>query len=99
MEPVNKPNKRMTVATMLDAKIVLAALRDSFRQRRPRLMMRSAGMFVVESVVGLTTGICVRDVGAWRAELGFTLQIIRWLAFTGVCATFAEAVPASRGKA
>jgi len=99
MEPVQKANKRMPAATMLDPKIGLPALRASFAKLDPRLMVKNPVMFVVEVVAALTTVIFVRDLLTGGANLAFTFQIIVWLWFTVVFANFAEAVAEGRGKA
>jgi K+-transporting ATPase ATPase B chain len=99
MEPVIKPNKRMPVATMLDPKIVMPAISESFIKLDPRLMMKNPVMFVVEIVAALTTVIFLRDVATGGANLAFTFQIILWLWFTVLFANFAEAVAEGRGKA
>src|SRR3974390_576612 len=98
MEPVHKPNKRMPVATMLDPKIVMPAIWDSFIKLDPRAMMKNPVMFVVEIVAALTTVIFLRDLATGGEHLSFTFQIILWLWFTVVFANFAEAVADGRGK-
>ena len=99
MEPVQKANKRMPVATMLDPKIVVPAIGSAFRKLDPRIMVKSPVMFVVEVVAALTTVIFLRDLVSGGENLGFTFQIIVWLWFTVVFANFAEAVAEGRGKA
>ncbi len=99
METVQKLNKRMPVATMLDPKIVMPAIGSSFRKLDPRLMIKSPVMFVVEVVAALTTVIFIRDAATGGENLGFTFQIILWLWFTVLFANFAEAVAEGRGKA
>src|SRR5215467_12482862 len=99
METVQKMNKRMPVATMLDPKIVMPAIGSSFRKLDPRVMVRNPVMFVVEVVAALTTVIFIRDLVTGGENLSFTFQIILWLWFTVVFANFAEAVAEGRGKA
>src|ERR1700743_202281 len=99
MEVVQKANKRMPVATMLDPKIVLPAIGSSFAKLDPRLMAKNPVMFVVEVVATLTTVIFVRDLLTGGTNLGFAFQIILWLWFTVLFANFAEAVAEGRGKA
>jgi K+-transporting ATPase ATPase B chain len=99
METVQKMNKLMPVATMLDPKIVLPAIGSSFRKLDPRLMVKSPVMFVVEVVAALTTVIFIRDLASGGENLAFTFQIILWLWFTVLFANFAEAVAEGRGKA
>ncbi|MGY4306637.1 K+-transporting ATPase ATPase B chain [Bradyrhizobium sp. USDA 4369] len=98
METV-KLQKRSSMSTMLDAKIVLPAIKAAFVKLDPRLMIKNPVMFVVEIVAALTTIIFLRDVVTGGANLGFTFQIILWLWFTVLFANFAEAVAEGRGKA
>src|SRR6201988_4232570 len=98
METV-KLQKRNPVATMLDPKIVMPAIRASFTKLDPRLMIKNPVMFVVEIVAALTTVIFLRDLVTGGEHLGFTFQIILWLWFTVLFANFAEAVAEGRGKA
>ena len=99
MEVVQKLNKRMPVATMLDPKIVMPAIGSAFRKLDPRVMIKSPVMFVVEIVAALTTVIFIRDLVTGGENLAFTFQIILWLWFTVIFANFAEAVAEGRGKA
>src|ERR1700749_4892382 len=99
MEVVQKANKRMPVATMLDPKIVGPAIGSAFAKLDPRLVVKNPVIFVVEVVAALTTVIFLRDLLTGGAELGFTFQIILWLWFTVLFANFAEAVAEGRGKA
>src|SRR6476660_2383390 len=98
METV-KLQKRSSMSTMLDATIVLPAIKAAFVKLDPRLMIKNPVMFVVEIVAALTTVIFLRDVVTGGANLGFTFQIILWLWFTVLFANFAEAVAEGRGKA
>ena len=61
METV-KLQKRSSMSTMLDAKIVLPAIKAAFVKLDPRLMIKNPVMFVVEVVAALTTVIFLRDV-------------------------------------
>jgi potassium-transporting ATPase ATP-binding subunit len=99
MEVVQKMNKRMPVATMLDPKIVMPAIGSSLRKLDPRIMVKSPVMFVVEVVAALTTVIFLRDLVMGGENPGFTFQIILWLWFTVLFANFAEAIAEGRGKA
>ncbi|WP_316194302.1 potassium-transporting ATPase subunit KdpB [Bradyrhizobium sp. SZCCHNRI3052] len=94
-----KLQKRSSMSTMLDPKIVLPAIKAAVVKLAPRLMIRNPVMFVVEVVAALTTVIFLRDVVTGGANLGFTFQIILWLWFTVLFANFAEAVAEGRGKA
>ncbi len=98
METV-KLQKRSSMSTMLDPKIVMPAIGSSFRKLDPRLMIKSPVMFVVEIVAALTTVIFIRDLVTSGENLAFTFQIILWLWFTVLFANFAEAVAEGRGKA
>src|ERR1700760_1179515 len=98
METV-KLQKRSSMSTMLDPKILKPAVVASFAKLDPRLMMKNPVMFVVEIVAALTTAIFIRDLVTGGANLGFTFQIILWLWFTVLFANFAEAVAEGRGKA
>src|ERR1700749_2376023 len=94
-----KLQKRTSMSTMLDPKILRPAIAASFAKLDPRLMLKNPVMFVVEIVAALTTAIFVRDLVTGGANLGFTFQIILWLWFTVLFANFAEAVAEGRGKA
>src|SRR3954466_10080447 len=94
-----KLQKRSSMSTMLDPKIVLPAIKAALVKLDPRLMVKNPVMFVVEVVAALTTVIFLRDLVTGGANLGFTFQIILWLWFTVLFANFAEAVAEGRGKA
>src|SRR6201997_1387102 len=94
-----KLQKRSSMSTMLDPKILRPAIAASFTKLHPRLMLKNPVMFVVEVVAALTTVIFLRDLVTGGEHLGFTLQIILWLWFTVLFANFAEAVAEGRGKA
>src|ERR1700759_3980752 len=94
-----KLQKRTSMSTMLDPKILRPAIAASFAKLDPRLIMKNPVMFVVEIVAALTTVIFIRDLITGGANLGFTFQIILWLWFTVLFAHFAEAVAEARGKA
>src|SRR5579872_6870562 len=99
MEVVQKTNRKMPTATMLDPKIVMPAIGAAFAKLDPRQMVKNPVMFVVEVVAALTTVIFARDLATGGENLAFTFQIIVWLWFTVVFANFAEAVAEGRGKA
>src|SRR6201995_5626358 len=94
-----KLQKRSSMSTMLDPKILAPAIRASFVKLHPRAMLKNPVMFVVEIVAALTTVIFLRDLVTGGEHLGFTFQIILWLWFTVLFANFAEAVAEGRGKA
>jgi K+-transporting ATPase ATPase B chain len=84
---------------LFDPPIVRRALHDSLVKLHPRHMVRNPVMFVVLVGSVLTTLVLLRDVGAGRSDLTFTLQIALWLWFTVIFANFAEAMAEGRGKA
>src|ERR1700748_3555313 len=94
-----KLQKRSSMSTMLDPKILAPAIRSSFAKLHPRAMIKNPVMFVVEIVAALTTVIFLKNVAAGGADLGFTFQIILWLWFTVLLAYLAEAGAGGRGKA
>src|SRR6201990_1094235 len=94
-----KLQKRTSMSTMLDPKILKPAIAASFVKLDPRAMMKNPVMFVVEIVAALTTVIFLRDLVTGGANLAFTFQIILWLWFTVLFANFADAVAEGRGKA
>src|SRR6202012_412937 len=98
MEAV-KLQKRSSMSTMLDPKILRPAITASFTKLDPRLMLKNPVMFVVEIVAALTTVIFIRDLVTGGEHFAFTFQIILWLWFTVLFANFAEAVAEGRGKA
>ncbi len=97
----NAARQRASVATMLDATILIPAIGQSLRKLDPRVLIRNPVMFVVEVVATLTTILFLRDLvtGGKGAGLGFALQINIWLWLTVIFANFAEAVAEGRGKA
>ncbi len=95
----SKLRKRMPVSTLLDPKIVLPAIVESFVKLDPRTLVKNPVMFVLESVTMLTTVLLVRDLIAGGQSIAFEFQIIVWLWFTVLFANFAEALAEGRGKA
>src|ERR1700692_1036609 len=87
------------VSALFDPKIVLPAIGSAFVKLDPRTLMANPVMFVLEVVTALTTVILIRDLFTGGAHIGFEFQIILWLWFTLLFATFAEAVAEGRGKA
>lgn len=80
--------------SLLDGKIVVPALGDSFRKLDPRLMIKNPVMFVTLVGAVLTTaGIFTTN------DRSFVSQLAVWLWFTVLFANFAEAVAEGRGKA
>jgi len=91
--------KRMPIATLLDPKIVLPAIRAAFVKLNPRTLAKNPVIFVLEVVTALTTIFLVRDIVLGGGNIGFEVQIVLWLWFTVLFANFAEAVAEGRGKA
>jgi potassium-transporting ATPase ATP-binding subunit len=95
-EPIRNDRRSSSV---LDPKIVVPAIWDSFRKLNPRTLFKNPVMFVVEVVAALTTIILLRDLVMRQGNILFESQIAIWLWFTVVFANFAEAVAEGRGKA
>jgi K+-transporting ATPase ATPase B chain len=95
----SKPRKRMPMSALTDPKIVVPALRASFRKLDPRTLARNPVMFVVEVVAALATIIFLRELVTGGENLAFTIQLVLWLWVTVLFANFAEAVAEGRGKA
>ena len=95
----SKVRKRMPASALMDPKIVLPAIGQSFAKLDPRAMIKNPVMFVVEIVAALTTVLFVRDLLGGGESIGFTFQIVLWLWFTVLFANFAEAVAEGRGRA
>ena len=95
----SKVRKRMPVSTLLDARIVLPAIGQSFVKLDPRTLVKNPVMFVLEVVTALTTVLLLRDIVQGGQGIAFELQIVVWLWFTVLFANFAEAVAEGRGKA
>jgi K+-transporting ATPase ATPase B chain len=91
--------KRMPASALLDAKIVMPAIGDSFRKLDPRTLAKNPVMFVLEMVTLLTTVILIRDILTGASNLLFEFQIVLWLWFTILFANFSEAIAEGRGKA
>ena len=97
MDTRSPPRDRRS--SVLDAAILVPAMRGAFAKLDPRVLIRNPVMFVVEVVAALTTIVTVRDALAGGAHTGFSLQIVVWLWLTVLFANFAEAVAEGRGKA
>lgn len=82
-----------------EKRILMRAIRDSFRKLHPRTMVKNPVMFVVE-IGAVITSIQLGWNAVRHAGLGaFGLQITLWLWFTVLFANFAEAMAEGRGKA
>ena len=86
-------------ASILDSRILIAAIGAAFTKLNPRTLAKNPVMFVVATVSALTTVLFLRDVATGGGNLGFSFQINLWLWFTVLFANFAEAVAEGRGKA
>src|SRR6201987_4013724 len=91
--------KRMPVSALFDPKIVLPAIGSAFVKLNPRRLKKNPVMFVLEVVTALTTVILIRDLVTGGEHIGFEVQIVLWLGFTGLFANFAGAIAEGRGKA
>ncbi|WP_342362170.1 potassium-transporting ATPase subunit KdpB [Terrarubrum flagellatum] len=91
--------KQTPASALLDAKIVLPAVRASFAKLDPRVLIKNPVMFVLEIVTILTSVILIRDLATGGQNIGFEVQIIAWLWATILFANFSEAVAEGRGKA
>ncbi|MGY8606019.1 potassium-transporting ATPase subunit KdpB [Gluconobacter cerinus] len=94
-----RSSEHRSQSSLMQASLLLPAIRESFRKLDPRIMWRNPVMFVVEVVTILTTALLVRDIIIGGAHPGFAIQINLWLWFTLLFANFAEAVAEGRGKA
>ncbi len=79
--------------------LVKPAIIDAFKKLDPRKLARNPVMFMVEVVAIAATVLFIRDLVTGGGNLGFSGQIIAWLWFTVLFATFAEAIAEGRGKA
>ena len=86
-------------SSLFGAALIGPALVGSLRKLDPRAMIRNPIMFVVEAVAALTTFLFLRDLLTGGSDLFFSGQIVLWLWFTLLFATFAEALAEGRGKA
>ena len=93
------PKKLARSRPLLDPEILRRALWDSFVKLNPVTLMKNPVIFVVEVGAALTTVFLIRDAFIGAHDLGFELQIVLWLWFTVLFATFAEAMAEARGKA
>jgi potassium-transporting ATPase ATP-binding subunit len=83
-----------------DPALVRRAALDAFIKLDPRHMVRNPVMFTVEVTSLLALVFWIKDFGSsTQATNVFGGLVIFWLAFTVVCANFAAAIAAGRGKA
>jgi K+-transporting ATPase ATPase B chain len=98
-----KPPRRPGV---FDPDLLRAAIPHAFRKLDPRQLIRNPVIFVVELAAVLVTVLLALellgiggDVGDFGREIGFQVQIVIWLWFTVLFATYAESVAEARGRA
>jgi K+-transporting ATPase ATPase B chain len=93
--------QRRRHTNLLDRRILVPAIGDSFKKLDPRWMARNPVMFVVEVGSVITTIAFVAGLfqGASGSTELFVGQVAIWLWFTVLFANFAEAVAEGRGKA
>ena len=83
-----------------DRKIVVRAIKDSFRKLNPKIQAQNPVMLLVYISAIITTILwLVALFGVKDAPAGFTLAIEIILWFTSLFANFAEAIAEGRGKA
>ena len=85
--------------SLFDMSIAGAAAGDAIRKLDPRQLMRNPVIFVTEVVAALVSVLWIRDLATGTGQAWFSGQIVAWLWFTVLFATFAEAVAEGRGKA
>ena len=93
------PKRLVRARPLFDPEILRRALQDSFVKLNPLTLMKNPVIFVVEVGAALTTVFLIRDAFIGAPNLVFELQIVLWLWFTVLFATFAEAMAEARGKA
>src|SRR6266436_6394463 len=91
--------KQMPVSALFDPKIVVPAIGSAFVKLDPRSLMKNPVMFVLEVVTALTTVILIRDLLTGGEHIAFEFQIVLWLWFTVLFASFADAIAEGCGKA
>lgn len=95
---VGKLASKPKVVTAFDRKILLNALKDSFRKLNPKTLIKNPVIFVVEVVALVTTLVIAGEVKSGHVS-AFNVQIDFWLWLTVLFANFAEAIAEGRGKA
>ncbi len=93
------PKRLVRARPLFYPEILRRALKDSFVKLNPITLMKNPVIFVVEVGAALTTVFLIRDTFAGAHNLAFELQIVLWLWFTVLFATFAEAMAEAGGKA
>jgi K+-transporting ATPase ATPase B chain len=83
---------------LFNKKILVEALKDSFKKLNPALQIKNPVIFIV-AIGSLLTSIIVIS-GIFQGNFSsFNLQIAIWLWFTVLFANFSEAIAEGRGKA
>ncbi|MCK6597313.1 MAG: potassium-transporting ATPase subunit KdpB [Bdellovibrionaceae bacterium] len=82
---------------LLDSKLVIPALKQSFVKLHPKVQIKNPVMFVTLIGAILTSIYVLFNIGPGSKI--FELQIALWLWFTVLFANFAEAIAEGRGKA
>jgi K+-transporting ATPase ATPase B chain len=90
--------KTLENTSLLNKKIILDALRDSFIKLNPFYLIKNPVMFIVEVGAVLTSIILITELFSGNFS-SFNFQISIWLWFTVLFANFAEAVAEGRGRA
>ncbi|MBL8643424.1 MAG: potassium-transporting ATPase subunit KdpB [Rhodospirillaceae bacterium] len=85
--------------SLLAPELVKPAILEAFKKLDPRKLARNPVMFMVEVVAAAATTIFLHDLWTGGGNLGFSGQVVAWLWFTVLFATFAEALAEGRGKA
>lgn len=87
-------------SSMIDEKILLRAIKDSFIKLNPKTQAKNPVMLLVYVSAILTTILWIAALaGTKDAPTGYTLAIAIILWFTCLFANFAEAIAEGRGKA
>jgi potassium-transporting ATPase ATP-binding subunit len=87
-----------TKISILDKKIIISSIFESFKKLKPSIQIKNPVMFVVFIGSLFTTILFIKELFYGNFDW-FNLQIIIWLWFTVLFANFAEALAEGRGKA
>jgi potassium-transporting ATPase ATP-binding subunit len=90
--------KNNSTSSLLDKKIIVRAIIDSFVKLNPLYLIKNPVIFIVGICSVFTSFIFFSDLFAGHFS-SFNLQIASWLWFTVLFANFAEAIAEGRGKA
>src|SRR5690349_11385570 len=83
--------------SIFSADLMGPAIVDAIKKLDPRTLIKNPVMFTTGIVALLLTVLMV--AGAWKAPIGFQLQLVFWLWLTVLFGNFAEAMAEGRGKA